>query len=614
MRRFAPLALAVVASCSSPALEKEKEPIGSSEQALDTSFAVGSLIIPMDTTYQDTGMLTAFGLVYDLLKKGVPVRWIVKTGKAQGDADFTTTATDFATSVAIPSHGYRGGPFVIDSADVAKATPIVTAWIAAHATTRVHKATAIFTADVRRTLTAAPKIAVFVDGNELIAFTNLNAAGIPDSAGKAWPTVVDATGAYAGSVDVLSDAEIKGAGTGLMNADGTPKYCQLTSMHYAGPGDDTVVKAVRTWLTSGPATHAFMECEAARTFENSASGRFLTTNGIADGGATPAPLTNRHPDSTFAQYDGPLTADTGLLDNIALGPMSAYRASDVVLVNRSGVSTTTNVMWLTGFVDGDSTKGKVSYLAGHNYSTATPISLNAQTNGVRLFLDSLFESGCTAVEGQPVLTFTKAAPATTTASTITFTLNYSNAGPGIADNVVITDPIPAGTTFASASAPGTFAAGVVTWNIGNVKAGGSGSVSLTVNVPANGTYTNTGTLVYNVSLTSKTIKSNTTSTVKTTAGDAGTDASDTGTDTGVADTGVADTGTPDTSVADTGALDTGVVVDTGVLDTGVVDTGVLDTGVDAGGCSTDADCVGTKYCDTPSKTCKDKLPNGTAIP
>ncbi|MGZ3477719.1 MAG: hypothetical protein ACXWUG_30900, partial [Polyangiales bacterium] len=77
MRRFAPLALAVVASCSSPALEKEKEPIGSSEQALDTSFAVGSLIIPMDTTYQDTGMLTAFGLVYDLLKKGVPVRWIV---------------------------------------------------------------------------------------------------------------------------------------------------------------------------------------------------------------------------------------------------------------------------------------------------------------------------------------------------------------------------------------------------------------------------------------------------------------------------------------------------------------------------------------------------------
>src|SRR5260221_13808203 len=36
------------------------------------TFAAGSLIVPMDTTYQDNGMLKAFGLVYDLLRKDVP--------------------------------------------------------------------------------------------------------------------------------------------------------------------------------------------------------------------------------------------------------------------------------------------------------------------------------------------------------------------------------------------------------------------------------------------------------------------------------------------------------------------------------------------------------------
>ena len=41
--------------------------------ALARTFEPGSLIIPMDTTYQDTGMLKAYGLVYELLRNGVPV-------------------------------------------------------------------------------------------------------------------------------------------------------------------------------------------------------------------------------------------------------------------------------------------------------------------------------------------------------------------------------------------------------------------------------------------------------------------------------------------------------------------------------------------------------------
>src|ERR1043166_842536 len=48
------------------------------------TFAAGSYIIPTDTTYQDSGMLKAYGLVYQLTLKGVPVHWIINPNKAAG--------------------------------------------------------------------------------------------------------------------------------------------------------------------------------------------------------------------------------------------------------------------------------------------------------------------------------------------------------------------------------------------------------------------------------------------------------------------------------------------------------------------------------------------------
>ena len=64
------------------------------------TFAQGSLIIPMDTTYQDAGMLKAFGLVYSLLRQGVPVQWVIRPGKAHLGVDFTTSAIDHQSRAA----------------------------------------------------------------------------------------------------------------------------------------------------------------------------------------------------------------------------------------------------------------------------------------------------------------------------------------------------------------------------------------------------------------------------------------------------------------------------------------------------------------------------------
>ncbi len=56
---------------------------------------------------------------------------------------------------------------------------------------------------------------------------------------------------------------------------------------------------------------------------------------------------------------------------------------------------------MNGHVDGDPSKGKVSYLGGHKYGVSLPISSNPGTQGTRYFLNSLFEAPCTSTNGLP---------------------------------------------------------------------------------------------------------------------------------------------------------------------------------------------------------------------
>ena len=68
--------------------------------------------------------------------------------------------------------------------------------------------------------------------------------------------------------------------------------------------------------------------------------------------------------------------------------------------------------------------------------------------------------------------------------TIVYTLSYKNTGNTAADNVVITDTIPANTTLVpgSISSPGTESGGVITWNFSSIAANQQGTVSFSVTV------------------------------------------------------------------------------------------------------------------------------------
>ncbi|MBV9492607.1 MAG: DUF11 domain-containing protein [Acidobacteria bacterium] len=79
---------------------------------------------------------------------------------------------------------------------------------------------------------------------------------------------------------------------------------------------------------------------------------------------------------------------------------------------------------------------------------------------------------------------------------MTFHLTVSNSGPTNANSVVVTDTIPAGTTFVSAIPSQGSCAGttVVTCNLGLVNNGGNATIALTVTPAASGPISNTATV------------------------------------------------------------------------------------------------------------------------
>jgi hypothetical protein len=323
--------------------------------AAPRDFPAGSLVIPMDLAYQDRGLLQAYGLLFQLLRQGVPVAWAIEPTKTwhaapcntPGDlcgwdcaiegsgvkCPYPTASPDFfaATEVvwdptaprgtAITRHGYRGGPFVIQAVDAARARPIIDAWNdraqwpanpwaqrTVFQVVTVHAATAPFQATVLRDLRAAPTIAVFSDGNEDIATAYLRAAGIPQSNGREFPAgKCNAGGCGPGTLnpDMLTVPGVAGdMGTcgapssdhkngALFTDDGVPAYCQIMSMHWNVTDRETVqcgggncpatqgqcppatpityhghevVAEVREFLRYP--VHFFAECQAVNAYEN----------------------------------------------------------------------------------------------------------------------------------------------------------------------------------------------------------------------------------------------------------------------------------------------------------------------------------------------------------
>ena len=95
---------------------------------------------------------------------------------------------------------------------------------------------------------------------------------------------------------------------------------------------------------------------------------------------------------------------------------------------------------------------------------------------------------------------------------VTFQIAYANTGPSTLQSLTIVDPLPMGATFVGASGGGVAAAGVVTWLLGDVPAGGTATVMVMVQLASYGTYLNKAIGTVTSGQTTPMVTSNTTST------------------------------------------------------------------------------------------------------
>jgi len=155
-------------------------------------------------------------------------------------------------------------------------------------------------------------------------------------------------------------------------------------------------------------------------------------------------------------------------------------------------------VWMTGYVDGTCNigdpdnpgsgtcgVGKVSYLGGHKYDVAVPVSANPTSQGTRLFLNALFEADCVTSVGQPnlSLTFQGAAGGPSLPVSGDFVASYANAGAGPALNARLTVTLPDRVTATAATLGGDISTpGMVVWEIGAI----SGTVRQADDPPPSG--------------------------------------------------------------------------------------------------------------------------------
>jgi uncharacterized repeat protein (TIGR01451 family)/CSLREA domain-containing protein len=227
--------------------------------------------------------------------------------------------------------------------------------------------------------------------------------------------------------------------------------------HNAGPGVRVfVASSVQNRITENS-----IHDNGALGIDLAADG--VTANDAGDADAGPNGLQN-FPVLTGASVSGGATTVTGSLDSDAGGPFQLEFFANATCDGSGHGEGESFLGAVTLAGDGPFAAALPAALPTGHVVTATATDANGNTSEL---------SGCqAAATASADVSISKAdsVDPVQAGSQLTYTLTVDNAGPSDAADVVVTDTLPAGVTFVSASDGGSESGGVVTWNLGTVAA------------------------------------------------------------------------------------------------------------------------------------------------
>ena len=335
----------------------------------------GTLVLAMDKANQSAGgtfNLKAYGLAVHLLNNKVPLRWIIRSGKAKDAADFTALAARVVprSAAAAAVLSFRAGPLLVLPRDTAGVRALAAAYNAAQSTgVQLYELRAAATVDVRYVLNQRPVAAILNDGgNAAIHQGYMRRAGI---VGNDNGSTLRAQENYVTQVAINLDSQ-------------TDCYTFASEPHSANTAGG-VVEAIRRFVERGG--NFLAECEAVVTYENYASGRFQTSAGVADADVRDStPRRYPAPDQPLAQYEGEFQASLlgGSVINWRRASGSAFRNGGHI---QDQLASSTDEVIEASVADLYAGRGGlVAYLGGHQYSGTSESDLNGQRQFLNAFL------------------------------------------------------------------------------------------------------------------------------------------------------------------------------------------------------------------------------------
>lgn len=443
------------------------------------TFAAGAYIIDAGQNSTINAGLKPYGLVYALLKAGIPVNWSINPAKIKDGVDFTLPA----------GKSYKGGPFII-SADYASnptVISLVATWRSSGAVVD-GPVTAGFSAPVYEILTKWPKGYLDADNQDLITPYYSN-AGVPTDSYRLNSSPLDLPPCAGGGdeVYILPHADPQNWTGAQVNA----LVNFMTNGGYLWVGCHAVSALDLPLPTSSPTIQGF---------------KFLTTGGLV-------PWTNHDKPAANATYTyNPAAASDPVMQFIGTMDASMHNGSEEIYLPKTGSSwrsSTTVAVYNNNYTDaithitysypanpatlvaygrtyGDPAKGMVMYEAAHSYDGKGTTASQIATE--RAFFNFLLLAGTQAQHSESGPTTADAGPSQSICGSISAVLAANTpfigsgswsvtSGPStlLSQFSSITDPA---ATFTPAGGNGAY---ILRWTITSGACTTTSDMTLTVN-------------------------------------------------------------------------------------------------------------------------------------